>query len=87
MIKEIVKICGLTKSEILKKLSRFEDSGVSFEVDEDCLDAKITMSTPRSNRKFEDVKCAVYNTTSRSRAESTACLKTSAATPTPWGFP
>lgn len=62
MIKEIVKICGLTKSEILKKLSRFEDSGVSFEVDEDCLDAKITMSTPRSNRKFEDVKCAVYNT-------------------------
>lgn len=61
MIKEIVKICGLPKSEILKRLEAFNASGVEFEVDEDCLDAKITMTTPRANKGFEQVKCAVYN--------------------------
>lgn len=61
MIKEVVKICGLTKAEILKKLARFEDSGVVFDVEEDCLDAKITMKTPKSNRRFDETRCAVYN--------------------------
>lgn len=61
MIKEVVKICGLTKAEILKKLSVFEGSGVEFAVEEDCLDAKITMTTPRGNKLFEQVKYGVYN--------------------------
>ncbi|MCM1393992.1 MAG: CinA family protein, partial [[Eubacterium] siraeum] len=61
MISEIVKICGLSKSEILKRLSAFKDGGVEFAVEEDCLDAKITMTTPRANKDFEKIKCGVYN--------------------------
>lgn len=61
MIREVVKICGLTRTEILKRLAPFADSGVDFNVEEDCLDAKISMSTPRANRRFEETKCAVYN--------------------------
>lgn len=61
MIKEIVKICGLDKDEILSKLKVFEGYGVEFSVEEDCLDAKITMHSDVSREVFETIKSRVYN--------------------------
>lgn len=61
MIKEIVKICGLSKEEILSKLKVFEGFGVEFSVDENCLDATITMTSDASRDVFETVKSRVYN--------------------------
>ena len=61
MIKEIVKICGLCKEEILSKLKVFEGFGVDFLVVENCLDATITMTSDASRDVFETVKSRVYN--------------------------
>ena len=61
MIKEIVKICGLDKDEILSKLKGFEGYGVEFSVEEDCLDATITMRSNASREVFETIKSRVYN--------------------------
>lgn len=61
MICEVVRICGLTGTEILKRLSAFEGLGVEFSVEEECLDAKITMTAPRRDKSFEHVLCGVYN--------------------------
>ena len=61
MIKEIVKICGLCKEEILSKLKVFEGFGVEFSVVENCLDATITMTSDASRDVFETVKSRVYN--------------------------
>lgn len=63
MINESVKLCGLTQGEILKRLAGFSESGVNFCVTEDCLDAKIVMSAPKSlgRLKFEQIKSEVYN--------------------------
>ncbi len=61
MIIEIVKICGLSKEEILSKLKVFEGFGVEFSVVEHCLDATITMTSDASRDVFETVKSRVYN--------------------------
>ncbi len=61
MIIEIVKICGLSKEEILSKLKVFEGFGVDFSVVENCLDATITMTSDASRDVFETVKSRVYN--------------------------
>lgn len=61
MIKEIVKICGLSKEEILSKLKVFEGFGVNFSVEESCLDATVTMTSDASRDVFETVKSRVYN--------------------------
>ena len=63
MITEVVKICGVNKTEILRRLDGLSDSGVKFDVVEDCLDAKITMSAPKAlgRHAFEMTKSAVYN--------------------------
>ncbi len=61
MIIEIVKICGLSKDEILSKLKVFEGFGVEFSVVENCLDATITMTSDASRDVFETVKSSVYN--------------------------
>lgn len=62
MIKEIVKICGLEKSEIVSKLKKFDGFGVDFFVEEKCLDATITMTSNAPRQTFEMVKSRVYNT-------------------------
>ena len=62
MIQEIVKICGLDKDTIRLKLSQFLGMGVTFDVEENCLDAKITMTSAGSRESFEQVKSYVYNT-------------------------
>lgn len=61
MIKEIVKICGLDKEEILSRLEKFEGFGVNFSVEEYCLDATIGMSSSAKLDVFETVKSRVYN--------------------------
>lgn len=61
MIKEIVKICGLDKEEILSRLEKFEGFGVDFSVEEYCLDATISMSSSTKRDVFETVKSRVYN--------------------------
>lgn len=61
MIIEIVKICGLSKEEILSKLKVFEGFGVDFSVVENCLDATITMTSDASRDVFETVKSRLYN--------------------------
>ncbi len=61
MIKEIVKICGLDKEEILSRLEKFEGFGVDFSVEEYCLDATIGMSSGAKRDVFETVKSRVYN--------------------------
>lgn len=61
MTKEIVKICGLNKEEILSKLRIFEGFGVDFSVEEDCLDATITLTSEAKRDVFETVKSRVYN--------------------------
>lgn len=61
MIIEIVKICGLSKEEILSKLKVFGGFGVEFSVVENCLDATITMTSDASRDVFENVKSRVYN--------------------------
>ena len=61
MIKEIVKICGLDKEEILSRLEKFEGFGVDFSVEEYCLDATIGMSSSAKRDVFETVKSRVYN--------------------------
>lgn len=63
MIIEVVKTCGVNKAEIEKRLNAFAESGVKFEIEENCLDAKITMKAPKAigRLRFEQVKSAVYN--------------------------
>lgn len=61
MIKEIVKICGLNRQEILSRLEKFADFGVKFNVEEDCLDGKIEMIYDGARQTFEQVKSRVYN--------------------------
>lgn len=61
MIREIVKICGLDKEEIEDRLKKFDGFGVEFSVEEDCLDATISMTSDATRQTFETVKSRVYN--------------------------
>lgn len=61
MIREIVRICGLNKTEIYKRLEKFNGFGVDFAVDENCLDARIAMTGKCKSETFEQIKSRVYN--------------------------
>lgn len=61
MISEAMKICGLSEEAILHELAAFEGEGVEFEVEEDCLDARITMRSELDKKSFDSVKSRVYN--------------------------
>ncbi len=61
MRSEVIKICGLDKNEIARRLTPFKDSGVDFLIDENCLDARIEMRGDCSLQIFEGVKSRVYN--------------------------
>lgn len=61
MIREVMKICGLDCDEICAALAEFADRGVDFTVEENCLDAKIVMTSELDAKSFDAVKSAVYN--------------------------
>ena len=61
MIQEVVKICGLDQDTIRLKLSEFLGMGVTFDVEEKCLDAKITMTSAGTRESFDQIKSYVYN--------------------------
>ncbi|MBO5655344.1 MAG: CinA family protein [Clostridia bacterium] len=61
MIQEVVKICGLDIDTIRLKLSEFLGMGVTFDVEEKCLDAKITMTSAGTRESFDQIKAYVYN--------------------------
>lgn len=61
MIREVMKICGLDCDEICAALADVASDGVDFEVEENCLDAKITMTSELDKKSFDAVKSRVYN--------------------------
>lgn len=61
MIQEVVRICGLDLDTIRLKLSEFLGMGVTFDVEEKCLDAKITMTSAGTRESFDQIKAYVYN--------------------------
>lgn len=61
MIQEVVKICGLDMGTIRLKLSEFLGMGVTFDIEEKCLDAKITMTSAGTKESFDQIKAYVYN--------------------------
>lgn len=62
MIQEVVKICGLDLDSIRLKLREFLGMGVTFDIEEKCLDAKITMTSAGTRESFDQIKSYVYNT-------------------------
>lgn len=61
MIQEVVRICGLDIDTIRLRLSEFLGMGVTFDVEEKCLDAKITMTSAGTRESFDQIKAYVYN--------------------------
>ncbi len=61
MIEEVVRICGLKNDEIRYRLSDFLGLGVTFDVEEVNLDARIIMTSAGTRETFESVKTLVYN--------------------------
>ena len=61
MIQEVVRICGLDIDTIRLKLSEFLGMGVTFDVEEKCLDAKIIMTSAGTRESFDQIKAYVYN--------------------------
>ncbi len=61
MIEEVVRICGLNDEEIRYRLSDFLGMGVTFDVEEVNLDARIIMTSAGTRETFEKVKTLVYN--------------------------
>lgn len=62
VIEEVVKICGIDKNEISRRLAPLSNLGVEFDIEEDSLDARINMSSDCPRHVFEDIKSKVYNT-------------------------
>lgn len=61
MIVEKLKICGLSKNEISERLDKVDAKGLTFEIEEDCLDACITLSSELNADKFGILKSRIYN--------------------------
>jgi len=61
-MEDIVKICGLEKEEIISRLEKFFDKGITFKLDVDALDAKLTISSlSLTPMEFEIIKSNIYN--------------------------
>lgn len=59
---ECFKVCGLEREEIIRRLEPFFDKGISFGVEENFLDAKITMATlSLKPLEFQIIKTDVYS--------------------------
>ena len=61
MIREVMKICGLDCDETCAALAEVAGQGVDFDVEENCLDVKITMTSELNKKSFDAVKSRVYN--------------------------
>ncbi len=61
MIREVVKLCGLERSQINEKLCLLDGCGVSFEVREEDLDAAVFMTSEIGAEMFDVVRSTVYN--------------------------
>ena len=61
MITEVMRVCGLTADELCGRLSDFAEKGVSFSVEELCLDARITMTGDLDPKSFDAVRSLAYN--------------------------
>jgi len=61
MFQECVKICGLNAKQIDENLAPLKNKGVDFDVRENCLDARITMTSSADRATFETIKSKVYN--------------------------
>lgn len=62
MIREVLRLCGLDKDQIFDRLAKFAGCGVDFKVEEDCLDAKIEMTSNLDKERFNEIRCAIYAT-------------------------
>lgn len=62
MTAETVKICGLTKAQILNRLAPLADKGISFDVEESYLDARLVMTSELPKTEFQTLKSEVYRT-------------------------
>lgn len=56
MISEVIKLCGLSKSQILEKLQLLDGCGVKFDVKEEYLDAEIAMTSDIAPQMFDVVR-------------------------------
>ncbi len=61
MIEEVVKLCGLDTADIRLKLTEFLGRGITFDVEENCLDARVTMTSAGKKEDFDSIKAQVYN--------------------------
>ena len=61
MISEVMKVCGLDCDAVCDVLEGYAGEGVDFSVEENCLDAKITMTSELDRKSFDAVKSKVYN--------------------------
>ncbi len=61
MIVEKLKVCGIDKNEIIKRLNSVDLGVISFQVEEDCLDACITLTSNGDAVSFGKCKSLVYN--------------------------
>lgn len=61
MISEVMKVCGLDCDAVCGVLEGYAGEGVDFSVEENCLDAKITMTSELDRKSFDAVKSKVYN--------------------------
>ncbi len=57
---EVVKLCGLSKDEVIHRLAPFCDKGLVFEVEEDCLDVTLTVTSDLPKKDFDPLKSWVY---------------------------
>ena len=60
MQQEIVKLCGLTKDEVQRRLAPFENKGLEFDIVEDCLDVTLTVTSTLSKKDFDPLKSWIY---------------------------
>ncbi len=59
---DVFRLAGLKKGEIEARLAPLKKSGLGFEVEESCYDAKVSLRPAKemSETRFEELKCKAY---------------------------